>query len=304
MARVLALLGSGRSKGFTAKLLRAAVEGVESVDGVEVDWVHLHKYDIHPCKSCFHCVRNIGQGCAQDDDMGRKGEGALYKKVQGVDGLLVGDAVHGWTMTSAYHVFLERLYPLIWTGELKGCHFASISCASNSGGHRTANRLHCMESFHMQWRYVGGLPVHAVHLDQSLEEARYLGTKLGLAAREGRQPVDDEALWSEYGKEVWHIYPEYMYNLTNDTYDYNESLPEQAIRHGVLKNPKAVSLMQEAADGLQEVTRLHKLGNREEAQRRMVTASMAWIQSTWAEYLADDVIGAEIPDTYRNAGED
>ncbi len=146
--------------------------------------------------------------------------------------------------------------------------------------------------------------MHAVHLDKSLEEARYLGAKLGLAAREGRQPVDDEALWSEYGKEVWHIYPEYMYNLTNDTYDYNQSLPEQAIRHSVLKNREAVSLMQEAADGIKEVTRLHKLGNREEAQRRMVTASMAWIRSTWAEYLADDVIGAEIPDTYRNVDED
>ncbi|MDP6702188.1 MAG: NAD(P)H-dependent oxidoreductase, partial [Candidatus Latescibacteria bacterium] len=55
MAHVLALLASGRTKGFTATLLRAAVEGAESVEGVEVEWVHLNRYTFKPCASCFSC---------------------------------------------------------------------------------------------------------------------------------------------------------------------------------------------------------------------------------------------------------
>jgi multimeric flavodoxin WrbA len=295
----LALLGSGRSKGFTARLLRAAIEGVKTVEGVEVDWVHLHKYDIHPCRSCFSCIRNQGGGCVQDDDFGQKGEGVLYKKVKEADGFLVGDAVHGWTMTAAYRIFLERLYPFIWTGELKGSHFASISCAGNSGGHRMANRNLCMHSLHMHWRYVGGLPVHVMYLDRALEEARYLGCKLGLAARNGRQPVDDRTLWSEYSKEVWNIYPEYVDNLSNGTKDYNQSLPEQALRHGLFHQPEALGLLQEAADGLKEVIRLHNLGNLEEAQKHLVRVSASWVRATWKEFLREEVIRADVPDAYR-----
>jgi multimeric flavodoxin WrbA len=299
MAKVLAILGSGRSKGYTASLLRAAADEVEAVEGVEVDWVHLHKYDIHPCRSCFSCIRNQGEGCVQDDDFGRKGEGILYKKVKEADGFLVGDAVHNWTMTAAYRIFIERLYPFIWTGELKGSHFASICSASNSGGHRTANRILCMESFHMCWRYVGGLPVHVMYMDQALEEARYLGRKLGLAARNGRQPVEEETLWSEYAPEVWNIYPEYMDNLTNGTNDYNDSLPEQALRHDLFHEPEALILLQEAADGLKEVIRLHKLGNQEQAQKRLVGVSACWVRATWKEFLQGKVIRADVPDAYR-----
>jgi hypothetical protein len=138
-----------------------------------------------------------------------------------------------------------------------------------------------------------------MYMDQAMEEARYLGRKMGLAARNGRQPVDEETLWAEYAQEVWNIYPEYMDNLTNGTNDYNDSLPEQALRHNLFHEPEALELLQEAADGLQEVVRLHKLGNQEEAQKRLVGVSANWVRATWKEFLRDEVIHADVPDAYR-----
>lgn len=299
MAKVMAVLGSGRKRGFTATLLRAAVEAVESVDGVTVNWIHLHDYRMRPCISCFHCIRHPGDGCVLDDDFGHKGEGILYGKVREADGFLIGDAVHFWTTTAAMRLFFERMYPFIWTGELKGSYFASISCAGNSGMHRVANRMLCQFSFQQGFRYVGGLPVHAAFMDQALEEARYLGRKLGLAARNGRQPVDEETLWSEYAKELWNIYPQYIDNFTSGTMDYNQSMPEQALRHGLFQKPEALELLQKAADGFKEVIRLHKLGNFEQAQKLMISVSAHWVRATWDEYLKDNVVGADTPSAYR-----
>ena len=87
MAKVLALLASGRTKGFTAGLLHSAMAGARSVDGVEVEFVHLHKYEIKPCASCFSCIRNEEHTCAQHDAMGRDGE--LMGKVK---------QAHGWIL--------------------------------------------------------------------------------------------------------------------------------------------------------------------------------------------------------------
>jgi len=165
--------------------------------------------------------------------------------------------------------------------------------------HRVANRMLCQFSFQQGFRYVGGLPVHAAFMDQALEEARYLGRKLGLAARNGRQPVDEETLWSEYAKELWNIYPQYIDNFTSGTMDYNQSMPEEALRHGLFQKPEALELLQKAADGFKEVIRLHKLGNFEQAQKLMISVSAHWVRATWDEYLKDNVVGADTPAAYR-----
>jgi len=74
MAYVLALLASGRRKGFTSSLLESAVKGAESVPNVDVEFVHLHKYKFGPCTSCFNCIRDEEHDCTLPDAMGGKGE--------------------------------------------------------------------------------------------------------------------------------------------------------------------------------------------------------------------------------------
>ena len=297
MTRILAVLGSGRANGYTAGLLHAAVKGAESVEGVEVELVHLHRYVIRPCTSCFRCIRQPGGGCILDDEMGRKTDGSLYQKVRNATGFLLGDAVHNWTVTAAMRLFIERLYPFGWTGELSGSYFASISCASNSGMHREAARLLCQESFCRGFHYVGGLAVHAAQLPQALEDANDLGAKLGRACLKGRQAVNDESLWSEYAGQMWHVYPQYLDNLTNGTLDYEQSLPALAVRDGVFRNPDARDLLNRAADGLRDVLRLHKLGDRQSAQKQLVRVATLWVQATWKEFV-EVITGAGAPEAY------
>ncbi|MCC7261372.1 MAG: flavodoxin family protein [Candidatus Latescibacteria bacterium] len=118
MAYVLALLASGRKKGFTATLLQAAAAGAASVEGVEVEVVHLHQYRFGPCKSCFNCIRDPEHQCGQHDAMG--GAGELMAKVRRAKGWILADPVHFWGPSAQAHLFIERCYPFLWSGALQG----------------------------------------------------------------------------------------------------------------------------------------------------------------------------------------
>lgn len=129
MATVTIALCSGRNHGYTAGLWRRAIEGAAAVKDAAVDAIRLHNYQFGPCTSCFHCIRHRGSGCVLEDDFGRKGEGKLCRKVAGTDAVMLVDAVHNWGPSAIAHLFIERLYPLLWTGSRRGLPFASISCA-------------------------------------------------------------------------------------------------------------------------------------------------------------------------------
>jgi len=60
--KILAILTSGRKKGYTSGLLDKAIEGIES-QNVNVDYVWLTRYNIKPCIACFDCIRNVEHLC-------------------------------------------------------------------------------------------------------------------------------------------------------------------------------------------------------------------------------------------------
>ncbi len=203
MAHVLALLASGRTKGFTATLLRAAVEGAESVEGVEVEWVHLNRYTFKPCASCFSCIRSEVHECTQKDAMG--GEGELMAKLKSANGWILADPVHCWGPSAQSHLFIERCYPFLWSGDLEGMPFASISCASNQGMQQLANENLCKWAFTSGFRYVGGLPVHTTYFKRALPLAEALGCDLATAAcadARGREKYPPAALHRLFGQAV------------------------------------------------------------------------------------------------------
>ena len=298
MKKVLAMLGSGRADGYTSRLLKSAVDGASTVDGVEVEWIHLHRYTIRPCTSCFHCIRNPGAGCVIEDDFGRRTKGVLYKKVRESTGFIIGDAVHNWTITAAMRLFIERLYPFLWTGELAGSHLASISCASNSGMHRESTRLLCQESFCFGFHYAGGLPVHVAGFDEALEKAYSLGRKLAEASQGGRTPVQKETLIEEYEGEMWHILPQYLDNLTEGTMEYTKSLPVRALREQRFHNPEAIALLREAAGGLQQLLELHEQEDTTPAAGLLVRVAACWVQATWKEFV-QPITRSDAPHAYR-----
>ena len=295
MATVLAVLCSGRKNGYTSGLLKAAVKGIESVAEVAADVVHLWDYHLQPCKSCFHCIRNPAQGCMRADAMGR--EGALRQKVTSANGVFVADAVHFWGPSAMCHVFMERLYPFLWSGGLNGLPFASLSCASNQGMQILATKDICKWAFALGMRYIGGLPAHLVYYERAKEKAEVLGRQLAEASlqdeREGRQEyADDEARFLSYRRSPWRALRPYLQNLTNDTYELESSLIADALRDGAFQRQDAVELLEEALSS-------YKAGRKEDATRWLVKASACWTHATWKEFLEEDVTRSKQPEAYR-----
>lgn len=310
MATVLAVLGSGRAAGYTAGLWEAACAGAGLGGEIKVERVHLRRYRLGPCTSCFSCIRSPGSGCVLDDDMGRRGEGALYRLVQEANALLLVDAVHLWGPTAYAHLFFERLYPMLWTGELNGMPFASISCAGNQGMQHLAREEICKWARGKGMRYVGGLAEHAVDYQAALERARSLGARVGEAAlvdAQGRRPFADEVQrFLAYADEPFDLMQEYLLNLTQGTMDAGQSLPKVGLENGAFAEgtPAATAAAVDAQRHLTAALEAYHQGERTLCLRRLAAASSAWTQATWLALLEQKVVGASQPAAYKPLVED
>lgn len=298
MAYVLALLASGRKKGFTASLLQAAAKGAGSVAGVEVEVVHLHQYSFGPCRSCFNCIRDPAHQCGQKDAMG--GSGELMAKVRRANGWILADPVHFWGPSAQAHLFIERCYPFLWSGALQGMPFASISCASNQGMQRLANAALCKWAFAFGLRYVGGLPVHTAYLERALIQAEVLGNSLGAAASkdaQDRKPYSDQERYVGYLDQPWSALEPYLDNLTNGTMEYEPSLIAEGLE--TFRRQDALELLEQASALLQQTLALYKDDRKVEACEQLVRASALWTHATWKEFLEEEVIKTGVPSAYR-----
>jgi len=303
MAKVLALLFSGRRNGYTAKVLRRAVEGAESVDGVTVEWIHVQKYKLRPCTSCFHCLRDPKRRCPLDDDFGRMGKGRLLRKLKRAHGMILADPVHMWGATATCHLFIERTYAYHWTKELRGMPLFTISCATNQGFQLEAQRTLTRWAFTGGYRYIGGLPVHASYLDEALKRATTMGRALGRAAvrdaTRGRKPYSEAEQFRAFLTQPWSGFDTYVENLSNGTGSIRASLPYRALKEGTFSRPEAIELLEKASEEFAQVLRCRKKGDVDAAIRHMVRASSFWTHATWLEFLERDAIGAPPPKTYR-----
>jgi len=301
VANVLIALCSGRKHGYTAGLWQRAVEGAAAIEGVVVDAVHLHDYRFGPCTSCFSCIRRRGEGCVLDDDFGRKAQGPLYRKAAGAHAVMLVDAVHNWGPSAMAHLFIERLYPLLWTGTRRGLPFASISCATNQGMHHLARENYCKWSGGLGFRYVGGLAVHATRYDAALADAYALGSTLAQAAagyQHGqRGDWSDLELYRHHLDLPWGFVGPYLQNLTEGTMDADRSLIARGI--ATFRHPEAVALLQQALPELRRALQAHADGKPEQAIPHLVAAGSRWTHATWREFLEDEVIGESIPEAYR-----
>ncbi len=298
MAHVLAILASGRTKGFTASLLDAASTGAGSVPGVEVEFVHLHRYRFAPCASCFTCIRGEEHDCAQNDAMGKDGE--LMIKVKAANGWILADPVHFWGPSAQTHLFIERCYPFLWSGGLHGMPFASMSCASNQGMQRLADEQICKWAFCHGFRYIGGLPVHTTYIERSRTEAEDLGRQLGEAALEdatGREGYTDRERFIASLKRTWSVLEPYLENLTDGTMEYEPSLIAQGLVG--FQREEAVELLRQAEAPIQAALALYREGSYEASCEELVKASALWTHATWKEFLEQDVTKTEVPGAYR-----
>lgn len=309
MARVLGVLGNARKDGYTTEVLNRLLQVAAQVPGVEVECVQLLDYAFGPCRSCYECIRRADHRCILKDDLGYEGAGRLWQKVQAAHAMVWASPVHFWTADALMHLFIERLYPFLWSGELKGIPVATLAVASNQGFQHQAQEMLCQWAFTLGARYMGGAPVHAAHLEEGLAEAEYLGQRVGRAAledeREGRSargswraPTDEE-LWLAYQGTPWAVFPHYVANLTMNTGRAEFSIIRRALAHKTFRKEEALALLGQADEAFEASARHRALGEERLALQALVRASALWTHATWKEFLEEQLIKAPPPKAYR-----
>jgi multimeric flavodoxin WrbA len=303
MAKVLALLTSARKNGFTSGLLEEAVNAAEKKPNVTVEFINAYDYKFGPCNSCFTCIRHPESYCSLKDDMGREGDGELFKKLLDVNGLIIAQPVYFWGSAAMTHLYIERLYPFLSHNTLHGLPFASISCASNQGMMNIADTELARWAFTLKLLYIEGLPVHTVYYEEARLRARYLGEKLAKAAlkdeEEGRRHLSDEDSWFSYMDKPWNALQPYLDNLTRGTFRWQDSLIEYALTQGTIKNPESRAMLEEAQEALIETINAWNLQDLSKAQKMLLKASALWTHATFRENCDKLGLKVNIPGDYR-----
>lgn len=103
MKRIVILNGSPRKNGKTASLIKAFMEGAESV-GNEVRELYIQGMNIGGCLACEACGRNGGV-CVQKDDMERVNDAYLWADV-----IVFASPMYWGTVTGQLKIVIDRLY--------------------------------------------------------------------------------------------------------------------------------------------------------------------------------------------------
>lgn len=292
MTNILCILASPRKNGYSARLLNPAIDAIKSFDSVNCELIHLYEYDIRPCASCWSCLRDEDHRCVLNDSMGGSGEGELFNKIVDANGVLISQPVYYGRPPAITHLFFERLYPFKWSGELSGMPFASISQAANNGGARTANTEMARWASIFGLKYVGGLPVHLVQYDRALSRAKYLGRKIAEAAKtdsENRVRLMEIDRYLGSTGNPWSSLESTISDITNRTFNYEDSLIAYALNHNTIKKPESRDLLKEASEELKLTLYYYRLKNFQKAAEHLVKMRSFWGPATFKEFLEDEV---------------
>jgi multimeric flavodoxin WrbA len=98
--RIVALLGSPRTGGNTAKLLQQAIEGAQDA-GCEVEKVIVPHLKFKPCMEIFYCMDH--ENCRMEDDVT-----PFYDTFRQMDGLIVAAPIMTMGIPGALKSFMDR----------------------------------------------------------------------------------------------------------------------------------------------------------------------------------------------------
>lgn len=110
---ILAINGSPRRTGNTARIIRAILKGAES-DGAETTHVNLHAINMKGCQGCLSCRKKPGI-CAQKDDLSPH-----LESMKTCDALVLGSPIYMYRITGQMKLFLDRCYSLYTPGDETG----------------------------------------------------------------------------------------------------------------------------------------------------------------------------------------
>ncbi len=98
--KIMALLGSPRTGGNTARLLNEAIRGAEEA-GCEVEKVIVPFLKFKPCMEILYCMEH--DNCKMEDDIT-----PFYQKFKEMDGLLIATPVMTMGIPGALKSFMDR----------------------------------------------------------------------------------------------------------------------------------------------------------------------------------------------------
>jgi len=104
MADVVAIYGSPRREGNTARLTKEAVQGARQA-GAEVEEFILRDLSIQPCLEIYHCRKN-GE-CSIKDDFQKVRDSLLEAK-----GLILASPIFFYSVTAHTKAFMDRFQSL------------------------------------------------------------------------------------------------------------------------------------------------------------------------------------------------
>ncbi|MDA3957038.1 flavodoxin family protein [Oceanispirochaeta sp.] len=136
--KVLAVLGSKRTKGNTASLIEQALIPFQELDYFSGETLFLGDMEFDGCTGCEGCARS--NRCVIDDDMQH-----AYSLLREADAVIIGSPTYFYNVTSDMKKFIDRCYCFssynpkdrsVWTAEFdsgprKFAGFISI-CEQNS----------------------------------------------------------------------------------------------------------------------------------------------------------------------------
>ncbi|MDR0558400.1 MAG: flavodoxin family protein [Treponema sp.] len=99
--KILAINGSPRKNGNTAKLLDTVLEVCEQA-GLDIQLYQAGGRDVHGCRGCTACWQNKGR-CVIDDWMNE-----LYLKMKAADALVLGSPTYCFNVTSEIKSIIDR----------------------------------------------------------------------------------------------------------------------------------------------------------------------------------------------------
>jgi multimeric flavodoxin WrbA len=98
---ILVILGSPRKNGNSETLARTVVAELEKEKSNSVEYVHLSKMKIEPCRSCGGCTKTAE--CVIKDDMV-----PLYEKVDAADRLFLVTPIYFYGPSAQCKAFVDR----------------------------------------------------------------------------------------------------------------------------------------------------------------------------------------------------
>lgn len=100
---VIAINGSPRKDGNTARLLRVVLAELEA-EGIETEIIHIGGKHIRGCTACMKCWENLDRKCIIDTDIVNES----IAKMAEADGIIIGSSTYFADVTAETKAFIDR----------------------------------------------------------------------------------------------------------------------------------------------------------------------------------------------------